>query len=191
MQFSSASVALGAGSAEVEYQDGNARISTKVENLPEPSSLGPYTVYVLWAVTPDGRAANQGVIAGSDGGKGKLETEYGASQFALIVTAEPHFAVTVPSSMIALYNVADDIKGTESKVTTLTERSDYSSLTRVPLDEASSVELVQARYALAIAGAAGAERFAPQAYMNANEKLMAAELAKSAKRRSERKTNSY
>jgi len=75
------------GSVRVEYQDGNARISANVQKLPEPATLGPYTTYVLWAVTPDGRATNQGVIAGIDGGKGELDTEYSASQFALIVTA--------------------------------------------------------------------------------------------------------
>jgi outer membrane protein OmpA-like peptidoglycan-associated protein len=179
--------ALAEGAVKVEYQDGNAAISAKVEKLPEPATLGPYTVYVLWALTPDGRAANQGVIAGSEGGKGNMETGYGASQFALIVTAEPHFAVTVPSSMIALYNVADNVKGTESKVTTLIERSDYSGLARLPLDETDSTELVQARYALAIADAAGAERFASPDYMEAKEKLAAAETANGAKRRSERK----
>lgn len=179
--------ALAEGVVQVEYQDGNAEISAKVEKLPAASTLGPYAVYVLWAVTPDGRAVNQGVIAGANGGKGKLDTQYGASQFALIVTAEPHFAVTVPSSMVALYNVADNVKGTESKVTTLTERSDYSKLTRLSLDETTPSEIVQARYALAIAGAAGAQRFAPRDYMQANEKLMAAESAQSAKRRSERK----
>lgn len=169
--------ALAEGDVQVEYQDGNARISAKVDQLPAPASLGPYAVYVLWAVTPDGRAANQGVIAGSGGGKGKLDTEYGASQFALIVTAEPHFAVTAPSSMITLYNVADDVKGTETRVTTLTERSDYSDLTRQPANDATPTEIVQARYAYAIAGAAGAEQFAQQDYMQANAKLMAAETA--------------
>jgi outer membrane protein OmpA-like peptidoglycan-associated protein len=134
-------------------------------------------------VTPDGRAANQGVIAGADGGKGKLETEYGASQFALIVTAEPHFAVTAPSTMITLYNVGDDVKGTESKVTTLTERSDYESLARIAPTESSPTEVLQARYAVAIAAAAGAERYAPQDYMTANQKLRAAETALEGNRR--------
>ena len=171
------------GQAQVEYQDGNAQISVKVEKLPEPASLGPYTAYVLWALTPDGRAANQGVLTGPEGGKGKMQTLHGASQFALIVTAEPHFAVTVPSTMIALYNVADDVKGQESKVTTLTERADYSSLTRIAIDdEASPPEITQARYAVAIAGAAGADRFAPDAYSTAREKLAAAETALQGKR---------
>jgi outer membrane protein OmpA-like peptidoglycan-associated protein len=180
--------ALAEGDAQVEYQDGNAKISADVEKLPMPASLGPYTVYVLWAITPDGRAANQGVIAGFEGGKGQLDTQYGASQFALIVTAEPHFAVTAPSTMITLYNVGDGVKGTESKVTTLTERSDYRNLARITLDDADTIEVLQARYALEIAAAAGAERYAATAYSDANGKLQAAETASAGKRRAERRS---
>jgi outer membrane protein OmpA-like peptidoglycan-associated protein len=179
------------GKAQVEYQDGNAHIFAEVENLPEPASLGPYTTYVLWALTPDGRATNQGVIGGPSGGSGEVETQYGAPQFALIVTAEPHFAVTMPSTMIALYNVGDDVKGNESKVTTLTERADYTMLTKATLghtiDDDNPVEIVQARYAIAIARAAGADRFASQSFESANQKLTAAETALSGKR-SERRT---
>jgi outer membrane protein OmpA-like peptidoglycan-associated protein len=181
------------GKARVEYQNGNARIAAEVKDLPNPASLGPYTDYVLWAVTPDGRATNQGVIAGPDGGKGKLETRYGASQFALIVTAEPHFAVTIPSTMIVLYNVGDDVKGTASKVTTLTQRIDYASLvgsrlSRIAVDKTNPLEIVQARYAIAIARAAGADRFGSPAYATANQKLAAAESALMARKSSERKT---
>jgi outer membrane protein OmpA-like peptidoglycan-associated protein len=175
------------GQVQVEYQDGNAEIQAKVEKLPEPASLGPYTTYVLWAITPDGRATNQGVLAGIKGGDGELDTQYGASQFALIVTAEPHFAVSVPSTMIALYNVDDDVKGTESKVTTLTERADYSNLSRIAVDKTTPLEVVQARYAVAIAKNAGADRFAMPSYAAATEKLGAAEKALLGKN-SQRKT---
>ena len=164
------------GSAEVEYQNGNAQIALRAWNLPEPSSLGPYTTYIVWALTPDGRAVNQGVLASVDEDKGELETSYGASQFALIVTAEPHFAVGTPSDMITLYNVADDVEGEESKVTTLVERNDYSALAVVPLGD-EPLELAQARYAVAIARAAGADRFAPQQYASATQNLTAAETA--------------
>jgi len=164
------------GRVEVEYQDGNAEIDVKVDDLPDPASFGPYTAYVLWALTPDGRAASQGVLLEFAGGDGDLETSYGGSQFALIVTAEPHFAVTAPSTMVVLYNVADDVKGDEAKITTVTEQADYSGLSSMPIDENESPPwLVQARYAVAIAAAAGAERFAPQAYEIAREKLAAAE----------------
>jgi outer membrane protein OmpA-like peptidoglycan-associated protein len=181
--------ASAAGKAQVEYQGGNAQISVEVEKLPEPASLGPYTAYVLWTLTPDGRATNQGVLAGPEGGNGKMDTQYGASQFALIVTAEPHFAVTVPSTMVALFNVADNVKGEESKVTTLTERTDYSNLEPIAIDEeVNSAEVVQARYAVAIAAAAGADRFAPEAYATANQKLAAAKTALLGKRSSEQRT---
>jgi len=181
------------GKGEVEYQDDNARITAEVKDLPEPATLGPYTTYVLWAVTPDGRATNQGVIGGIEGGKGQLETRYRASQFALIVTAEPHFAVTIPSTMVVLYNVGDDVKGGESTVTTLTERIDYASLAgsrlaRIAVDKTNPLEIVQARYAIAIARAAGADRFGSDAYVAAGQKLAAAEAALAGGRNSERKT---
>jgi len=181
------------GKIQVEYQNDNARISADVQDLPQPASLGPYTTYVLWAVTPDGRATNRGVIGGMEGGKGQLETNYGQSQFALIVTAEPHFAVTIPSTMMVLYNVGDDVKGAESKVTTLTERVDYSRLAGAQLsppvfNDANPLEVVQARYAIAIARAAGAEQFSSDAYVTAKQKLAAAEAALAGNRSSERKT---
>jgi outer membrane protein OmpA-like peptidoglycan-associated protein len=175
------------GEAEVRFEDGNSRISAKVDDLPAPSTLGPYTTYVLWALTPDGRASNQGVLA-SAGGKGELETSYGASQFALIVTAEPHFAVSAPSTMMTLYNVADDVEGTESRVTTLAERADYSDLKAIPVNEKTSpIELVQARYAVEIAREAGAERYAPQELAAATQRLTAAESAFSGSKK-DRKT---
>jgi outer membrane protein OmpA-like peptidoglycan-associated protein len=176
------------GSADVKYEDGNAEISAKLDDLPAPGSLGPYTTYVLWALTPDGRAANQGVIGSYEGGKGEIKTRYGASQFALIVTAEPHFAVSAPSTMIALYNVADKVEADESKVTTLTERYDYSAITPIAIDEEQSpAAVVQARYAVTIADSVGAKQYAPQQYAAATQKLGEAELAARAKKSSDRK----
>jgi len=79
----------GRGEIEVEYQDGRAAVEAKVDRLPEPKSLGPYTVYVLWAVAPDGRATNLGVIDTGSGDDGKLKTSYSGSEFALIVNCWP------------------------------------------------------------------------------------------------------
>ncbi len=180
-------VNAGKGEAEVEYENGNARIDVKVEDMPPPPKLGPYTTYILWALTPDGRALNQGVVGDIDGGKGKLETQYSAPQFALIVTAEPHFAVSAPSDMIVLYNVADKLKGTETKVESLVERSDYSRLTPIGVSKAHPADLIAAEYSVAIAGAAGADRYASSLYSTAEQKLSAAESATSAKKRSERR----
>jgi outer membrane protein OmpA-like peptidoglycan-associated protein len=174
-------ISKGAGEAEVEYENGNARIDVKVEDLPPPPKLGPYTTYVLWALTPDGRASNQGVLGDIDGGKAKLETQYSAPQFALIVTAEPHFAVSAPSDMIVLYNVADKLKGTETKVASLTERADYSRLTPIAESKARPADLIAAEYSIAIAGAAGADQYASSLYSTAEQKLSAAETAAAGK----------
>jgi len=181
-------VATGEGEVSVEYEDGNASIEAKVAKMPPPPSLGPYTTYVLWALTPDGRAANQGVLGDVEGGKGELKTQYGASQFALIVTAEPHFGVSAPSTMIVLYNVADRVRGQETKVRSLTERADYSSLAPIAVVQRTRpVEIVQAQYAVAIAAAAGAEQYAVAQFTTAQEKLAAAESAVVARSNSERR----
>lgn len=181
-------LATGEGKVKVKYDDGNAQISAEVKRLPPPTTLGPYTTYMLWALTPDGRFTNEGVLTGAEGGSGSLETEHGASQFALIVTAEPHFGVSAPSTMVALYNIAEDVKGQESKVTTLTERADYSGLTPIAIDSKKRpVAVVQAEYALAIARTAGAEQYAGELYATARRKLTAAKAAWSSRRRSERK----
>jgi outer membrane protein OmpA-like peptidoglycan-associated protein len=181
-------IASGEGSVDVDYKDGNARIEVKVKDLPPPPKLGPYTTYVLWALTPDGRSSNQGVLGDIEGGKAKLDTQYSASQFALIITAEPHFAVTAPSNMIVLYNVADKVKGaTETKVTSLTERADYSHLTPIAVAKNKPAEVVAAEYSVAIAAAAGADKYAASLYSGAQQKLSAAETAAGASKSSDRK----
>ena len=180
-------VSTGGGDVDVDYRDGNARIDLKVKDLPPPAKLGPYTCYVLWTLTPDGRAANQGVLGDVEGGKAKLNTQYSASQFALIVTAEPHFAVTAPSNMIVLYNVANKVRATETKVTSLTERSDYSHLTPIAVSKTKPPEVVAAEYSLTIAVAAGADKYAANLYSGAQQKLAAAETAASASKSSDRK----
>jgi hypothetical protein len=67
------------GKVNVEYQRGRSEVDADVKRLPDPWALGPYTTYVLWAVTPDGRATNLGVVETS-GGKGGLKTSYSGSQ---------------------------------------------------------------------------------------------------------------
>jgi outer membrane protein OmpA-like peptidoglycan-associated protein len=180
-------VSKGEGEAKVEYENGNARIEVKVDDLPPPPKLGPYTTYILWALTPDGRASNQGVLGDIEGGKAKLDTQYSAPQFALIVTAEPHFAVSAPSDMIVLYNVADKLKGSETKVAQLTERADYSRLTPIATSKQRPPELVAAEYSVAIAGAAGGDKYASSLYSTAQQKLSAAETAATSKKSSDHK----
>lgn len=178
-------ISTGEGTAEIRYEGGNAEISAEVKRLPPPALLGPYTTYVLWALTPDGRASNEGVLTGSDGGSGSLETQHAASQFALIVTAEPHFAVSAPSTMVVMYNVGKDVRGAETKIASLFERADYSELKRIE-DDDRPTELIQAEYSLAIAAAAGSEEFVPNQYSAAEAKLLAARVGWTSRRSSDR-----
>src|SRR5512143_117997 len=180
-------LSAGEGTAEVEDAHGNARIAAQVRRMPPPASLGPYTTYVLWTLTPDGRAANEGVLTGPAGGSGSLETEHAASQFTLIVTAEPHFAVSAPSSMVVMYNVAAKLRGVETKISSLFERADYSSLTPLKPD-GRPIELVQAEYAVAIARSAGAEKYVPNKLYAAQAKLDAARVAWGSKKSRDRDT---
>ena len=175
------------GKVEVEFQNGRSEVRSDVKELPEPASLGPYTTYVLWAVTPDGRATNLGTIPTSRG-KGKLNTSFSGSQFALLVAAEPHFAVSAPSTNIVLFNLGKNVKGEETKITSLAERADYSNLAKITIDEkVAPAELVGARYAVAIAAAAGADKYAANELAAAQTKLDAAQTAQASEKSSERK----
>ena len=132
LEFRGTSIALASeGEAEVEFQDGRARVDVEVEDLPSPSTLGPFSTYVLWAVTADGNANNLGSIAVSNG-DGELEATTPLSRFALIVSAEPHFAVTVPSRAIVLQNLGKSVQGEKFNIPGLKERIDYSSLSPQP-----------------------------------------------------------
>ena len=177
----------GEGRVEIDFKHGVAEISAEVRRMPSPISLGPYTAYVLWALTPDGRASNKGVVADALSDKGELVAQHAESQFALIVTAEPHFAVVTPSNMVVMYNIADKVRGIETKVATQFERVDYSDLT--PVDPRGlPIELVQAEYSLAIAQSAAAETFATTELSVAEAKLNAARTAWASSRSRDRKS---
>jgi outer membrane protein OmpA-like peptidoglycan-associated protein len=89
--------------------------------------------------------------------------------------------------MIVLYNVANKVRATETKVTSLTERSDYSHLTPIAVSKTKPPEVVAAEYSLTIAVAAGADKYAANLYSGAQQKLAAAETAASASKSSDRK----
>ncbi len=179
LEFRGTSIALGAeGDAEVEFQNGRTRVDVDVENLTSPWHLGPFATYVLWAVTADGSASNLGSIEVKNG-RGSLKTTTALSQFALIVTAEPHFAVTAPSRAIVLQNLGKRVHGQKITITGLRQRIDYAGLAPQPRDDSGKTpsDLVQARYALAIAEEVDADRLAAAEYSRAQGLLARAEAA--------------
>jgi len=93
------------GEAVIEAKRGVVHIDAKWKNLASPQRYGAnYLAYVLWAVTPEGRAQNLGEITPDANEKAKLETSTQLQTFALIVTAEPYYSVTQPSNVVVLEN---------------------------------------------------------------------------------------
>jgi hypothetical protein len=99
------------GEAEIETEaSGPVRIKAKVHDVTPPAPLGPeYLTYVLWAVPPQGRAKNLGELR-LDDGKAEIEATADVQTFALIVTAEPYYAVTTPSDVVVIENLSARIR---------------------------------------------------------------------------------
>ncbi len=183
LEFRGTSIALAAeGDIEVEFQEGRARVDVSVKKLPDPTNLGPFAIFVLWAISVDGRANNLGSIEVRNG-HGSLEATTSLSQFALIVSAEPHFAVSAPSRAIVLQNLGTHVRGEKINITGFKERFNYSDLQPQPRQATARTpsDLVQARYALDIAEDAEAGRLAPREYTQAEQLLARAEAAQADK----------
>ncbi len=190
LEFHGTAIALAAeGDARVEFQEGRARVDVTVRKLPDPWKFGPFSTYVLWAVTADGRANNVGSLEVREG-RGSLRATTSLSQFALIVSAEPHFAVTAPSKYLVLRNLGRSIRGKSVMIAGLTERIDYTGLEAQPYDPGSRIplDLVQARYALDIARGAQADKFAHDQFAQAAQLLAKAEVAQTDKKYKVRET---
>src|SRR3954451_4157667 len=88
------------GSAKVKRTGRrNTRVELSVDNLPRAYEVGGvYTTYVLWAISPEGRADNLGELkrSGSQFIDTKIDVTTPLETFALIVTAEPHYLVRNP-----------------------------------------------------------------------------------------------
>lgn len=90
VDFAGTALMAGArGSATVSGEKGYMRIDARFDKLQPPATFGrEYLTYVLWAVTPEGRATNLGEVQyDDDDARIKVTTELQA--FGLIVTAEP------------------------------------------------------------------------------------------------------
>lgn len=169
------------GQAKVGTQGSDVRIQGDFKGLVSPGTFGPaYLVYVLWAITPEGRATNLGQLDVKDG-KSKVDTTTKLQTFGMMVTAEPYFAVSFPSEKVILANsMRSNTKGTVSEVDAnmaLLHREHYSDADfpafnvnpRIPLD------LYQARNAVRIARWEQAEKYAPAAFAKADQALGQAE----------------
>ena len=168
------------GQAKVEGKKGYIEIEVEFGNLSKPTTFGnEYLTYILWAISPEGRAVNLGEVLVGGNSRSKLDVTTDLQAFALIVTAEPYYAVRQPSNVVVLENVIrEDTKGTPETVNAkyeLMERGGYLptgyKFDPVILNTNLPLEFFEARNALRIAQSEGADIYAPDSYRHA-AKLM-------------------
>ena len=180
------------GTAEVEGKKGYIAIDARFDKLEPATRFGQeYLTYVLWAITPEGRATNLGEVQVDDK-DARIQVTTELQSFGLILTAEPYFAVTQPSDVVVMENsVRSGTVGTSEIIQAKYEllnrgsylmRQDASQLKRKPLEPGAPLDLAEARNAVALARIAGAEHYAGETYTKAAQLLANAELARERKR---------
>jgi len=165
-----------AGHADVKSNRGSIAIEAEFVDLQKPTAFGgEYLTYVLWAISPEGAPVNLGEVLVGGNHRSKLEVTTVLQAFAMIVTAEPYYAVRQPSNVVVLENVVrSDTKGSSESVNAryeLMERGGYIptgyKFDPVVLDAKLPLEFLEARNALRIAQSEGAEKYAGESYQRA------------------------
>ena len=176
---------------EVSGKKGYMEISGEFDRIDPPTRFGPeYLTYVIWAITPEGRASNLGELQIRDERHVRVTTDLQA--FGLIVTAEPYFAVTQPSDVVIMENAVK--RGTEGRIETIDAKyelltrgsyvmnQDYAQLKVKAPEPGARLDLAQARNAVALARVAGAHEYTPDPYAKAEALLREAEQARERRR---------
>jgi hypothetical protein len=156
------------GTAKVEPARGGLNVEVHLEDLGPAAQVDPaYLTYVLWAIpTSQSKPQNLGEFV-LKGDESTLTGFTNLPAFAMIVTAEPYFAVKQPSTLIVLQNI-------------LRNPSDDPNILRADLlplrmDSKTPLDIYEARNAVRIARLAGAERYAAETFHKALQLLQQAE----------------
>jgi outer membrane protein OmpA-like peptidoglycan-associated protein len=172
------------GVAQVNSHRGSIVIDAEFGDLQKPTTFGnEYLTYVLWAITPEGHASNLGEVLVGDNHRSKVQVSTDLQAFALIVTAEPYYAVRQPSNSVILENIVrEDTKGTTEAVNAkyeLMERGGYIptgyKFDPVVMNAKLPLEFFEARNALRIAQSEGAEQYARSSYKHAEQLMTSAD----------------
>jgi outer membrane protein OmpA-like peptidoglycan-associated protein len=162
--------------AEVKYHEGQADMSIRFREM-KPAILfeGDVTCYVLWAVTGDGTVENLGELWVREP-SGTVQYSTGQKSFAMLVTAESHPLVTVPSELMMFRSLAPKAKKATSAEFAFSGFApapaiEYPSVAKVIWDKGEPLDLRQAQKAYELAVAAGAEDYAPSQLLRARTTL--------------------
>ncbi len=181
----SADMPKAVGEAKVESKTGATKVQVDVDKMPAAQTLGDdLLTYVVWAITPEGRAENLGELM-LDGDHARLQGATELQSFGLIVTAEPYYAVTQPSDMVVMTNVLKP--GTTGTISTVDAKYELlakgSFVNRLPAADRAKLranrnaplDLLEARHAVAIARSVGASQYAADTMQKADTDLYNAE----------------
>jgi outer membrane protein OmpA-like peptidoglycan-associated protein len=182
------------GKADVKHTNGRTRIKLDMDNLGNPQAISPYyTTFVLWAIAPEGQADNLAELPVTT--KIGIDATTNFQTFGLIITAEPHSAVKLPSPAIVAENTLR--RGTEGGIQT--SSIEYSgdpgtfyaasstSEASLNADYNTPLLILGARRAVEIARRAGARRYAETELREAEVKLAALEQTWPARRKDQEK----
>ena len=169
----------------MDSKTGATKVNARFSHLQPAARFGPeFVTYVLWAITPEGRANNLGEVF-LNGTNSSIQTSTDLQAFGLMVTAEPYFAVTQPSDVVVMENtVREDTTGTIEQVDAkfeLLQRGIYTRnmnagiIEKMKLDTRIPLDLQEARNAVAIAHNMGADVYAADTMLKAHQELQNAE----------------
>ena len=181
------------GEARVQSKSNRIEIEAKFLGLDEATKFGlEYLTYVLWAVSPGGRAVNLGEVVLKTGGAQVKAIITDMQSFGMIVTAEPYFAVTQPGNTVVLENVfgpatLGKVENIDANYELLGRGIYSSSNTKIEnaifgIDRKTPLEVFEARNAVRIAHIALADKYAPSMVAKAEQQLRALEEAYSQRR---------
>lgn len=172
------------GRAKVTGHTGRLAIDTSFHHLQPARSFGPeYLTYVLWAITTEGRPTNLGEVVPNDNGDAYVQVTSGLQEFAMILTAEPYFAVTRPGEITVAENIVrPDTAGGVHPITARYEtlqKGQYTvnispaDLPATNQEHARTIPLqvLEAENAIAIAQASGADSYAADTLQKAKDYL--------------------
>jgi outer membrane protein OmpA-like peptidoglycan-associated protein len=169
------------GKANVQHKQGVTYIDGNISKLEPALKFGsPYLTYVLWAITPEGSASNLGELV-VEGTRARVKASTNLQSFGLIVTAEPYFAIGMPSEIVVLENIilpntTGKIEAVDAKYELL-ERGKYEAGIFEPfeIDPKVPLELYQARNAARIGAWLQADKYATESWAKAQMELKNAE----------------
>ena len=173
------------GEARVQNKGSRTEIEAKFLGLDEATKFGlEYLTYVLWAVSPGGRAVNLGEVVLKNGA-GEVKAISDMQTFGMIVTAEPYFAVTQPGNTVVLENVfgpatLGKVENIDASYELLGRGIYSSSNTKIEnaifgIDRKTPLELFEARNSVRIAHIALADKYAAPTLSKAVQQLKNAE----------------